>query len=179
MNIYDYIYVDLEKVASLYSQITGGVVELREATSERLGTNDNKRKYDFKVFKHDAGGSDSERDELKEVTKPHHSLFSELEDELTKNGHLIEVSGQNGFPSLRDNAFRHRLKNIFCIKVTGNAVVEDYERIKLIAAAFPEIAKIIDKSIETSLRKSPEFLKIKEQLAQAEEENKKNKNSTL
>jgi hypothetical protein len=34
MPLYDYLYVDLPKVISLYSQITGGVVESRESTQE-------------------------------------------------------------------------------------------------------------------------------------------------
>lgn len=80
MPLYDYIYVDLDKVISLYSQLTGGVVELREATSDRLRTSDNKRKYDFKVFKHDAGGTKQDSSGLKETIKPHHSLLSELEN---------------------------------------------------------------------------------------------------
>jgi len=50
MNLYDYIYVDLDKAISLYSQLTGGVVELREAHSEKGATADNKRNYDFKVL---------------------------------------------------------------------------------------------------------------------------------
>ncbi len=33
MPLYDYLYVDLPKVISLYSQITGGIVESRETTS--------------------------------------------------------------------------------------------------------------------------------------------------
>jgi hypothetical protein len=56
VNLYDYIYVDFEKAISLYSQLTGGVVELRETQTEKGIAADNKRNYNFKVFKHDAGG---------------------------------------------------------------------------------------------------------------------------
>jgi len=66
MTLYDYIYVDLEKVISLYSQLTGGVVELRESNKERVHSADNKRNYDFKVFKHDAGGTEQDKSGLKE-----------------------------------------------------------------------------------------------------------------
>lgn len=179
MNLYDYIYVDLEKVTSLYSQITGGVVELREATTESISTSDNKRKYDFKVFKHDAGGTDRDKSGLKELTKPHHSLLSELEDELARNGSLIDLSDTVNLRSLRDAEFRAQIKNTFCIKVTGRAVIEDYERIKLIAAVFPQIMEMINKSIESSLRSSPAFVALKSQIEQVEQENKLNKNSTM
>ena len=50
MNLYDYLYVDLDKAISLYSQLTGGIVELRETQREKGATSDNKRNYDFKVF---------------------------------------------------------------------------------------------------------------------------------
>ena len=60
MPLYDYLYVDLPKVISLYSQITGGVVETLETTQEQARSSDNKRAYDFKVFRHDAGGTDTD-----------------------------------------------------------------------------------------------------------------------
>ena len=43
MPLYDYLYVDLPKVISLYSQITGGIAESREATKELARSVDNKR----------------------------------------------------------------------------------------------------------------------------------------
>ncbi len=60
MPLYDYLYVDLPKVISLYSQITGGVVESLETTQEQARSSDKKRAYDFKVFCHDAGGTDTD-----------------------------------------------------------------------------------------------------------------------
>jgi hypothetical protein len=33
MSLYDYIYVDLNKVISLYSQMTGGVIEILERSA--------------------------------------------------------------------------------------------------------------------------------------------------
>jgi hypothetical protein len=175
MKLYDYIYVDLEKVISLYSQITGGVVEIREATSEHVQTSDNKRKYDFKVFKHEAGGTGSDMGGLKEVTKPHHSLLSELEDELIRHRHLIDLSIKDSPTLLKDVTFRQQLKNTFCLKVTGYAVIEDYERIKSTAAVFPEVTKIINKSIEMALQKAPDYIALKNQMTQLEENNKQNK----
>ena len=67
MQLYDFIYVDLEKVISIYSQMTGGVVEVLERSTENSRSADNKRNYDFKVFKHDAGGTTNDRSALKEA----------------------------------------------------------------------------------------------------------------
>lgn len=175
MTLYDYIYVDLEKVISLYSQLTGGVVELRESNSERSRTADNKRNYDFKVFKHDASGTDHDKNAVKEVIKPHHSVLMELEQELSDKGYLIDLNKQTNMLSLKDSELREQLKNTLCVKVCGRAVVEDYERIKSIAHAFPEIANIINKSVELTLRQSTEFIELQEQLKEIERDVKNTK----
>lgn len=70
MLLYDYLYVDLPKVISLYSQITGGVVESRETSHEQDRSADNKRNYDFKVFRHDAGGTEHRNKGSEPFTRP-------------------------------------------------------------------------------------------------------------
>ena len=169
MNLYDYIYVDLGKVISLYSQMTGGVVEIVERSTERSRSSDNKRNYDFKVFRHDAGGTDIDKGASKETIKPHHALLKELEDALATNGYLVDLTEPETARSFRDPDFRAQLKDTFCIKVRGRAVIEDYERMKGIGNAFPEVAKLINKSGESKLLNSPEYIEIKDQLAAAEE----------
>jgi hypothetical protein len=164
MPLYDYIYVDLPKVISLYSQITGGVVESRETTQEHGRTADNKRAYDFKVFRHDAGGTDNDKSGTKELIKPHHSLLAELEHELTEQGYLVDLSNPDSSNSLRNPELRNLLSTSLCIKVTGRAVVEDYERIKGVAVAFPDVVKLINKSIESTLKDNPAYKIFSEQL---------------
>ncbi len=127
MQLYDFIYVDLEKVISIYSQMTGGVVEVLERSTENSRSADNKRNYDFKVFKHDAGGTSNDKSALKEVVKPHHALLAETEDALAANGYLIDLTNPAIAKSFRDPEFRTALKKTFCIKVRGRAVFEDYE----------------------------------------------------
>ena len=92
MTLYDYIYVDIDKVCSLYSQLTGGVVELREVNSEKAYAQDNKRKYDLKIFRLEAGGTGEDKNALKAVMTPHHSVLIELEEELAKRGCLVDLT---------------------------------------------------------------------------------------
>jgi len=164
MPLYDYLYVDLPKVISLYSQITGGVVESRETTQEHARTADNKRAYDFKVFRHDAGGTDNDKSGTKEVVKPHHSLLAELEQELAAQGYLFDLAKHSVGRSLRNPELREALTSSLCIKVTGRAVIEDYERIKGVAGAFPEVVKLINKSIESGIKDSAAYKDIQEQI---------------
>ena len=167
MALYDYVYVDFEKVASLYSQLTGGVVEILERSTESSRSADNKRNYDFRVFKHDAGGTTVDKSLSRETIKPHHALLKELEETLRSEGYLVDLS--EGYKSLRNSEFRQELKNTFCIKVSGRAVIEDYERMKGIADVFPEILKLVNKSKESNLLKSAEYIELKGRVREIKE----------
>lgn len=164
MTLYDYLYVDLPKVISLYSQLTGGVIESRETTHEHTQSADNKRAYDFKVFRHDAGGTTDDKSATKEFIKPHHAVLADLEHELTRQGYLLEIGTRTCEQSLRDPNLRNILNNTLCVKVTGRAVIEDYERMKGISKAFPEITKFVNKSIESGIRGSSEYKDVKAQI---------------
>lgn len=60
------------------------------------------------------------------------------------------------------------MRDAFCVKVTGRAVIEDYERIKSIALSFPQIADLVNRSIENGIKTSVEYIAIKNQLEAAE-----------
>jgi hypothetical protein len=163
MTLYDYIYVDFEKVVSLYSQLTGGVIELREINKEQAYWEDNKRKYDLKIFRLEAGGTGEDKSTSKSVMKPHHSVLTELEEELTRRGYLVDLTDMSKDQSLREDSLRRLLKTKLFLKVRGRAVIEDYERMKSIAQVFPEIVKLINKSGEITIKQSPVFLEIEQQ----------------
>ncbi len=168
MTLYDFIYVDIDKVGSLYSQLTGGVIESREVNSEKTYSEDNTRKYDLKIFKLDAGGTGEDKSASKAVMKPHHSVLTELEEELARRGYLVDLTDVSKTRSLRDNNLRKLLKEKLFIKVHGRAVIEDYERMKSIAQVFPDIVKLINKSGEANVRSSATFLEIEKQTEQLE-----------
>lgn len=164
MKLYDYIYVDLEKVVSLYSQLTGGVVEVRETHNESGLTSDNKRNYDFKVFKHSAGGTSHDKEINKETIKPHHSLLQELEQELSSSGFLMDLAALPAGVTLKDNDTRKSLKRALCVKCTGRVVIEDYERLKAIARNFPDIVELINRSSSESMKETPEYQQVEDQI---------------
>lgn len=168
MNLFDYLYVDLDKVISLYSQLTGGVVELRETQSEKGSTSDNKRNYDFKVFKHDAGGTTQDREQDKITIKPYHALLQELESELSSSGYLLDLANFEEGKTLKDSNLRATLKNALCIKCSGRVVIEDYERMKKIGQDFPDIVKLINRSHADTLKDSPEYQEIERQIQELE-----------
>jgi hypothetical protein len=176
MALYDFLYVDLPKVVSMYSQLTGGVVETTEISTQSSRTSDNKRNYDFKIFRHDAGGTEDLRQSEKELIKPHHALLLDLERELTNQGYLFDLGLDGTLTSLSDTTSRERIARYLCIKATGRVVIEDYERIKNIAVAFPEIVKLINKSNQSSLLSSPAYLELQEQIKEASQQAKNERN---
>lgn len=177
MNLYDYLYVDLDKAISLYSQLTGGVVELRETQSEKRTISDNKRNYDFRVFKHCAGGTTQDKEQDKTTIKPHHALLQELEAELLSSGYLFDLTNSDDNKTLKDAELRATLKSTLCVKCSGRIVIEDYERMKKISQDFPEIVKLINRSHANTLKDNPEYqaveLKIKDLESIVGDRNKK------
>lgn len=153
---------------SLYSQLTGGVIELRETQSERGSTLDNKRNYDFKVFKHDAGGTTQEQEQNKTTIKPYHSLLQELESELSSSGYLLDLANFEEGKTLKDLRLREALKNALCVKCSGRIVIEDYERLKKIGQDFPEIVKLINRSHADSLKETPRYQNVEQQIRDLE-----------
>ena len=157
MNLYDYLYVDLEKVISLYSQLTGGVVELKETQSEKGSTSEHKKNLDFKIFEYDSGGAEEEREQDKITIKPHHALLQELEEKLSSSGYLLDLDELGDGKTLKDHKVRTSIKKALCVKCTGRIVIEDYERIKNTGQAFPEIVKLINASQIEALKETPEY----------------------
>lgn len=151
-SVLDYLYVDLEKVISIYSQLTGGIVELRESHWTKNSTQDNKRKYDFKIFKHDAGGTTGDAEGGKVVIKAHHALLQDLEKELLSAGHLLDLSSVED--GLKAPNTRRLLNQTLCVRCRGRAVVEDYERIKMIALNFPNVVEFINRSSREAIKES-------------------------
>ena len=166
VNLYDYLYVDIDKSISLYSQLTGGVVELRETQLEKRLTSDKKISFDFKVLKHDAGRTSQDKEQDKTTIKPHHALLQELETELSSSGYLLDLDNLHETKTLKDTELRAMLKDALCIRCTGRIVIEDYDRLKKISQDFPDLVKLINTSHANSIKESPEYQNIEQQLNQ-------------
>ena len=178
VNLYDYLYVDLEKVISLYSQLTGGVVELKERQLEKGFTSDHKKSLDFKVFNYDKGGLEQQKEQDKTTVKPHHALLQELERELSSSGCLLDLDELEDEKTLKNQEVRISIKEALCVKCTGRIVIEDYERIKNIGQAFPEIVKLISMSNIESIKGTPEYQKFEAKMKELENvEGNKNQKS--
>lgn len=158
--IKDFIYLDTDKVSSLYSQLSGGLIQSIESVKSNSEDNKNLRNYSFKVFKHEAGGTTSELSQLKETRVSHHDIYNELEATLFENGYAAELGVDISLEEIQSGAAVNSFENILCIKAEGHAVFEDYKRLTRIADNYEAISGFINKSIISNLQDTPEYMEI-------------------
>lgn len=169
----------MDKVSSLYSQLTGGIIQQAEFSSVTSGDSRNLRNYNFKIFKHDAGSIKSESQTLKESRVSHHDLYNDLEVQLFEAGYTAEIGKDVTKEQILSGDAQKIFSNILCIKTEGWAVLEDYDRLTRIAENYNEIVLLINKSIESSLKETAEYKIIHEKIESEEKYLKNIKNKGL
>lgn len=174
--IKDFMYLDMEKVSSLYSQLSGGIVQSVEASSTTSENSKNLRNYDFKIFKHEAGGTETESQALKEVRVSHHDIYNELESDLFEKGYAAEIGVDITREAVESGEATKIFESALCIKVEGDVVLEDYERITRIAHNYEDIVGFINSSIKSNLTDTPELKKIIDKVDAMKDDIKKLKN---
>lgn len=162
--IKDFIYLDTDKVSSLYSQLSGGLIQSIESVKSNSEDNKNLRNYSFKVFKHEAGGTTSELNSLKETRVSHHDIYNELEAALFENGYAAELGVDISLEEIQSGAAINSFENILCIKAEGHAVFEDYKRLTRIADNYEAITGFINKSILSNLKDTQEYISIQNEI---------------
>ncbi|AXQ13316.1 hypothetical protein AYI72_22210 [Shewanella algae] len=174
--IKDFMYLDMEKVSSLYSQLSGGIIQSVEASSTSSENSKNLRNYDFKIFKHEAGGTETESQALKEVRVSHHDIYNELENDLFEKGYAAEIGVDITKDAVDSGEATKIFESALCIKVEGHVVLEDYERITRIAHNYEDIVGFINSSIKSSLTEMPELKELIDKVDVMKEDIKKMRN---
>lgn len=162
--IKDFIYLDTDKVSSLYSQISGGLIQSIESVQSNTEDSKNLRNYSFKVFKHEAGGTTTELNQLKETRVSHHEIYNELESALFASGYAAELGVDISLEDVKSGKAIDGFENVLCIKAEGHAVFEDYKRLTRIAENYEAITGFINNSIISNLKETSEYLEIHNQI---------------
>lgn len=130
--IRDFIYIDVDRVYSLYSQINEGVADrivqsyIDESSSKHAHSKRESRSEDVSVEAQVAEMSHRTENKLL-----HDHIYNLFEAEI-QNAILVptEVSSEN---------YREMLEKVFMIKVSGKAEIDDYNRIKALTERFNEL----------------------------------------
>ncbi len=150
MSIRDYLYIDLPKLISLHGQISGT-----------------------------AGGSIATAAvSADDFAKAHPSHLLELETALATQGYLLDLAQGSGSRSLRAPNLRNALANTLCVKVTGRAVIEDYQRIRRSMDALPDGVAFVNKSVQAIVRGTDDFRQLEMTIAAEAEQLKEDTDRT-
>lgn len=153
----DFLYLDLPKLGSIYSQLTGGLVTGTELHEGSEKDQRNIRKYDLKVFKPEFGGVDKQVSSYTEQRVMHHDLANEVERLLFEEKYAVDLNKKFDSESILKESTHELLRNSYYVKAHGWVLIEDYERIKFVAGNYNEIMTFVNKSSESNIKSSDEY----------------------
>jgi hypothetical protein len=128
--IRDFVYLDADRLNSLYSQVFEGVAE--EIIKSRLYGELEKNSQKGEITKGQI--AEAQFSEVKQTTENkvlYDYMYSQLEAKIA--GGVLEPSG------ITAENYRALLSNAFMIKVKGKTEIEDYNRVKVFAKKFNEL----------------------------------------
>jgi len=160
----DFLYFDADKSASIFSQLSGGLITAIETRAEDAQDQRNIRQYDFKLFKPEFGGVQSSSHILQESRILHHDLLARIEAELFKGGFATDISGEMTSSDVLSGAAHAKLRDSFYVRVEGWAVLEDYNRIKTYALRHNKTTEFLARCATVRLEENPDFQLLQQQL---------------
>jgi hypothetical protein len=167
ISLRDFLYFDSDKAASIFSQLSGGLITGIETRAEDASDQRNIRQYDLKIFKPEFGGVTSSTQVLQESRVLHHDLFSRIEQQLFEGGYAVDISQEITAESVGSGAAHERLHEAVYVRVEGWSVIEDYERMKNIATRYNRIADFISHCTASALEEHDGFRTIQQELEAA------------
>jgi hypothetical protein len=171
----DFIYLDIDKATSIYSQLTGGLVTASERVTGTEKDQRNIRKYNLKVFTPEFGGAEKTTQKLVETHVMHHDLFNRMEELLFSEGLAIDINSDLSPEMIASGEGSSVLSRSYYVRCTGWCVMEDYEKMKGIADRYNDVFGFIRRSSIEGLKESDEYKTLKGQIEQLKEDANSNK----
>ena len=170
--IRDFVYVDRERLYSLYSQVFGGVAELIVQSTLDNSTQTDSPSTMRRMLKPTLENQVAESSLRTENTILLDDIYNRLEEKIQTI--IIEPKDVNA------ENYLEKLQNTFLIKVRGQAEIEDYDRAKQFTEKFNEIcdtiayASLFQTDTMRILRDAPENIEnVKKELKTAQGARKK------
>ncbi len=164
--IRDFIYVDAERLYSLYSQVFEGVADqIVESFIAGLSTTDSQKGTFLQ-------GSSIET-QIAEASRrtENKSLYDHMYNQLERKLHSVIVDASK----ITTEDYQSILDQTFMIKVSGTAEIEDYHRLAMFMERFNEIADAIGYSQLVGIREvmNKGWTEEKQQIKQITDRNQK------
>jgi len=139
--IRDLIYFDFDRAASIYSQITEGLIHQSQHEVEIGADQRNVRRYDLLgLFKPEFGSVSTEKKAQIETKILHHDLLVKVEDFLFSAGVAHDLNSEK--PTDYDHV-REALAEVRYVRVEGWAAIEDYARLVKLTERFHDLVRFI------------------------------------
>ena len=168
--IRDLLYFDVEKAASIFSQLAGGLPEQTTEAREETSDSRNIRRYDLKVFAPEFGGVSSERREEIEVRVLHHDLLDRVETMLFDRGFAVDLNERLAGSAVSLESARREAMEYPYVRTTGLSLIEDFSRFRSFADEFKEVSKFLNQCARYTVEESEEMKELALQLDQAKAE---------
>lgn len=143
ITIRDFIYVDADRLYSLYSQVFEGVAEqIVESVIAGLTTTDSQKGPPLQ-------GSSTEA-QVAEATRrtENKSLYDHMYNRLERRLGTAII----GASEIRANNYKEKLEDAFMVRVSGTAEIEDYARLETFMERFNELGEAIGYSQLIAMR---------------------------
>ena len=139
-NIRDFIYLDKDRVNSLYSQVNEGVAEA--IVNSYVSSKETGEKASKPILGQSTEDKVGEYSNVTENKILHDHIYNKLEEKLEKNIYVPE--------DINKDNYKEKLQDKFIIKIKGKVKIHNYNRMKMYLEEFNNIGGIIAYSIYSS-----------------------------
>jgi hypothetical protein len=161
----DMLYFDVDKAASIYSQLQGGLLRETQETTEQGRDRRRGLAVNLAGFKPEMGSTTTDRTSVLETRVMHHDLLLHLEEALGELGAAVDISARADEVADASSA-RGLLEEASYVRAEGRAVLEDWERLRGISGEFPDLLEFINKCAMSGLEGSEELQALKAAIEQ-------------
>jgi hypothetical protein len=171
LSIKDIIYFDFDKSASIYSQFHGGLRESLSLTEDKTKERTLGAKLGLTGIAEAKFGTDYiNATSIIESKVLHHDLLNEIEQDLNQQKLIADLNKEVDSSVTSPEDIRLAIGEKPYILAEGWSVIEDYSHIRAITEVFNKIIEFISHCAESSIKQSPEYLKIQQALDEKREE---------
>lgn len=136
-NIRDFIYLDKDRVNSLYSQVNEGVAEA--IVNSYVSNKETRERVDKVILGQSTEDKVGEYSNVTENKILHDHIYNKLKEILKNNIYIPK--------SINEKNYKEKLQDKFLIKIKGKVKIHNYNRMKMYLEEFNNIGEIVAYSI--------------------------------